>query len=133
MIYCKKQNIEIMFDDENGSLYSLKENQTEYVKEKVDIFKLAFRNNIGKQILLDSGNMSLISSESSTTGFVCEYTASDVTVKINCDISDGIEWGVAVSPAKDLVCEWVKYPLIAVNNDFADHGGNSKLLWGFNE
>ncbi len=133
MICCKKQNIEIMFDDGKGSLYSLKENQTEYVKEKADIFKLAFRDNRGKQILLNSGNMSLISSESSVTGFACEYTASDITVKINCRISDGIVWGIDVSPAKDLVCEWVKYPLIAVNNDFADHGGSSKLLWGINE
>lgn len=133
MICCKNGKTELIFDDDMGILYSLKDYKREYVKERVSIFKLACRNNDGKQTIFESNEMNLEGSNPCEKGFDCTYSASGIEVKISCDVSKEITWGIEVQTPDDLVCEWVKYPLIVVDNDFSEHGGESKVLWGFNE
>lgn len=50
-------------------------------------------------------------------------------------LENRIIWGIEVKGEKDKALEWVKYPQIAVVDDFInDVGeGTSKALWGFNE
>lgn len=133
MICCKGNNINLAFDNEKGILDSLIENGREYIKEKTDIFKLACRDKAGRQKIFLSGEMNSDCSESDEKSFRCSYSLSGITVKVSCDISDGVNWGIDIQTPEDLVCEWVNYPQIAVDNDFADRGGRSKILWGFNE
>ena len=90
MICCKNGKTELIFDDDMGILYSLKDYKREYVKERVSIFKLACRNNDGKQTIFESNEMNLEGSNPCEKGFDCTYSASGIEVKISCDVSKEI-------------------------------------------
>ena len=133
MINCANNSIDLKFDEKRGMLISLINNKKEYVKEKTDIFKLSFRDIFGNQSFMTSGGMTHESSHIKNDRFVCTYSVSGIKVKISCELSDEIIWNIDVKTPENLVCEWVNYPQIAVDYDLAERGGNSKILWGFNE
>ncbi len=112
---------------------SLENDENEFVGIPTDIFKFSCRDESGVQHILFASEMIAKSVESSETAFSCTYVSSDISVTVGCTIDEEIAWHITTDVPDTLVCEWVKYPQIVVNRDFAERCGNAKLLWGLNE
>lgn len=130
-----KNGMSLVFNEEEGFISSLKYEDKEYIGAKLPVFEIAFRTLSGD---LQTDN---------TYSFVCdkcelindtelflryknEETVAEITVKMDVQI----EWRIKVDGVAEKTVEWVKFPQIAVKDDFAGDGnGSSKALWGFNE
>lgn len=133
MITCRKKSITLSFDEKAAELVSLKNDGNEFVGIPTDIFKLSCRDEAGVQHILRASEMTAKTLESSEDAFSCTYVSGDISVTVGCTIDEEIAWHITTDVPAALVCEWVKYPQIVVNRDFAERGGNAKLLWGLNE
>lgn len=133
MYNIKKENLGLVFDYEKGNLESMVYNSKEYIGAKVPLFVIAMRDDIGSQKRISTYDMRLAEFVENQNGFECTYTLGNFTVTATVKITDGIEWGIKLSKYEGYAIEWVNYPQIAVPDDFADRGGSSKILWGYNE
>lgn len=125
-------NINLEFE-EKGFIKSLKYEDKEYVGGILPIFEIAFRTKDGKQSVVGAFDMELIEIDASSDTFCAKYLLDNLEVNIACKINRQIEWNIKVSGVGESAVEWVDYPQIAYPDDFADKGGTSKILWGFNE
>lgn len=133
MINLSKNGITLIFDDENGYIRSLKYENKEYVKASAPIFTFAMRSKNGKQLRSSIFDYTLIKTEKTDNGFKCLYQNGELSAEISAKMTDEIEWNLRLSGVNDFVYEFVNYPYIITPNDLKDSGGNSKILWGFNE
>lgn len=133
MIICKNSPIELSFDEVKGTLVSLKNDGCEFVKIPTDIFKLSYRDQAGTRHILCASEMRAEKATQSEHAFSCTYVSGKISVTIGCTIEEEAHWQISADVPAVFGCEWVKYPQIVVNRDFAERGGNAKLLWGLNE
>jgi len=133
MIYCKNNKAEIHFDEEKGVIKSLSYGGREYVFADISIFEISKLNKDGDRIKLDVNAFKPDTVKSDIEGFVCIYKNAELTVKINVSTKTDIEWHIDIENNGEDVIEWVNFPQIVVENDLKYKGGNSKILWGFNE
>ena len=120
-------------DVEKGCLKSIQYIDKEYIGAEIPLFVIAFRDNDGLQKRISTFDMKPVEFNENRNGFECTYMLESLSVKVTAEISNEIVWGISVTKLAEYAVEWVNFPQIAVPDDFADNGGNSKILWGFNE
>ena len=123
----------LKYEQNEGYISSLTFKGKEYIGAKIPLFVLAIRDEAGKQERISTFDMKLLDAEFSNTSLKCTYADDKFTVCITANLSDTLNWGISIKGFEGYALEWVNYPQIATPDNFADNGGNSKLLWGFNE
>lgn len=131
----KNANTELVFDDIRGCIVSLKYENKEYIGKEMPIFELAFRNENGDLEITDTFSFSYVGVKSNKSEIELIYKNQETEVSLSVKLEDKFIWGIEVKGVVGKALEWVKYPQIAVSDDFLnDKGaGTSKALWGFNE
>ena len=133
MITLNKNLITLKYDDENAYINSLVYDGKEYVGGCSPIFTLALRSVSTKQTRLSSFDYTLIDSNVTDNEFTCKYRNGDIYATVSAKITDEIEWNLKLSKAEGFAYEFVNFPYVITPNDLRDSGGDSKILWGFNE
>ena len=133
MISYKTSNVEIRFNEECGYLEKLNYNGKNYVFSYISLFEIALRNESAKLDRVSVDRFSLKESNTDANGFTCVYENESLEVAVKAEIKDEIRWGINIINKGEDVIEWVNFPQIVVANDLKDSGGDSKILWGFNE
>ena len=133
MITLTKNAITLVYDDENGYVKSLKYEDKEYIGAVTPLFTLALLSENGKQTRTSIFDYVHVKTQKTSNGFSCLYQNCQLFAEIFVEITDGIEWKIRLSKPENFVYEFVNYPYITTPNDLRDNGGNSKILWGFNE
>ncbi len=133
MIICRADNTEIHFNEEGGYVEKLDYKGKNYVFSPISVFEIALRNMDGNQERLSMEVFLLKESKRLENGFECVYENDTLEVAVRAEIQDDIEWGIDITNKGEDVIEWVNFPQIVVANDLKDSGGDSKILWGFNE
>ena len=133
MVFCKNNSIELAFDEKSGVIKNLLYCGKNYAFNEISIFEIAKINEAGDRTKLDVTYFELESVQSSDDSFECVYKNLELTVRINAVLKKNIEWHININNNGNDVIEWVNYPQIVVENDLKDNGGDSKILWGFNE
>lgn len=133
MFYFNNENIKLCVNLTEGNVESLQYEGKEYIGAKVPLFLIALRNENGSQERISTYDMKLISRSDDNDGFEATYSNGIVNVTAKLKINEFLNFGIEISEFHDKAIEWVNYPQIAVPDDFADNGGTSKILWGYNE
>lgn len=133
MYIFKNDLIELEFNMKEGYISSLCYKGKQYIGAKIPIYALALRDKKGELKRLNTFDMSLTTFAKCSNGFECTYDLGEWNVAISVKIEQEIIWKLKIYGISDYAVEWVNFPQIAVPDDFADNGGNSKILWGFNE
>lgn len=123
----------IEFDEQKGCIISLKSLSREFVGEVMPLFEVALRDKNGKQERINTYDMTMTECGIDASKLVATYEGKNIKTGINISAAEQIEYGISVEVEPEYVIEWVNYPQIAVPNDLKDSGGDSKILWGFNE
>lgn len=123
----------LSYDERRAELTSLVFEGKEYIATRLPIFTIGLRNCGGELERLSAREFKLLSTEERKLGFTCVYVNDLTTVSVSADCGEELDWHITVHGLPDKVIEWVCFPQLAVPDDFANHGGSSKLLWGFNE
>ena len=133
MICFGSDNIKLCFNEECGYIEKLDYKGKNYVFSNISLFEIALRDINGKQKRTSMSDFKLKESHNSGDGFECVYESDIFEVTVNAKLQKDIEWGIHVANKIEEVIEWVNFPQIVVANDLKDNGGDSKILWGFNE
>ena len=126
-------SVKLEFDEKNAVISSLQYGEKEYIGAPMPVFELAFRGRDTIQYILHADDFTLEKGEKTEKRIACVYGGQGTEVSLSVTLADGLNWNIAVTGKEDAALEWVKYPQLAVPDDFADRGGSSKILWGFNE
>lgn len=130
----KKDSINLIFAESKGYISSLKYEDKEYIGVKLPIFEIAFRNIDGELEITDTKSFECISHKKNDSEISCTYRNDETEVKISVSLNKNLKWNIRIKGIDEKAIEWVKYPQIAVPDDFLKDGkGKSKALWGFNE
>jgi len=131
----KNTNTELIYDEIKGCMTSLKYENKEYIGAEIPVFELAFRDENGNLKTSDTYDFSCICENVNDSGLELTYKNKETEVIISVRLDEKLVWGIDVKGINDKTLEWVKYPQIAVVDDFLNDEGNgcSKALWGFNE
>ena len=130
----KKNNIELILEEKEGYIGSLKYDNKEYIGAKLPIFEIAFRNTDGDLEITDTKSFECVEQKTTDSEFFCIYKNDETEVKISICLQTNLKWDININGVEGKAIEWVKYPQIAVPDDFIKDGkGKSKALWGFNE
>ena len=133
MICCRTSNTEICFNEAGGYIEKLEYKGKSYAFSHISVFEIALRNKNGEQERLSMDRFLLKESKSFENGFECVYQNDILEVFVKAEIKDSIDWGINITNKHSDVIEWVNFPQLVVENDLKDSGGDSKILWGFNE
>lgn len=100
------------------------------------VFNVQFRNENGEKITFydtDAEKISISDKENKLTMKFSNLgnTGTDVALSVSGDESANLIWKSSVK--SDLQLEWIDFPSVTVPDTFEDNGGDSKLLWPFNE
>jgi len=133
MLTFQKDSIFLQFDEEKGSIHSLKDAYREYVGEEVPVFQMAILDEAGEQIRLSKEDFCFDSCKVQEDGFFAVYKNKDINVTVYAQIAENIRWKIAVDVQEDKVLEWVDFPQLAVPSQLKRNGGDSRILWGFSE
>ncbi len=133
MLCYKKNQMDFRFDEEKARIRKLNYLGKEFSFTDVPIFEISQRDEKGRQYKTAATDFELKECNSNDNQFSCIYENTELSVKISAEINTAISWGISVRNRGSKVIEWVNYPQIVVENDFKDHGGNSRILWGFDE
>lgn len=121
----------LKIDNESGSIASLTDGKVEYIACRMPIFKIAFRDENGKQSFADASQMRLASCFTDERSIKLGYEGECCNVEVRAEVTDEISWYISVFPCSTLTVEWVNFPQIAVPDQLGKD--KYKILWGFNE
>lgn len=133
MYYYKGNDFDLQIQLDEGYIESLVYKGKQYIGAKVPLFMVSFRDDSGAQSRMSTFDMALTQFSEAQNGFVAVYAKNDFKVMVSLQIEEQLCWKIETTEIPDQAIEWVNYPQIAVPDDFADHGGTSKILWGYNE
>ena len=133
MITITKNAINLTFDEENGVIASLNYLGKEYVGEVSPVFTIGMRSESGALVKTSVFDYVLKSSTATDSGFTCVYQNGEISATVTATVTDQIDWRLSLTKAEGFVYEYVNYPYLITPADLSDNGGNSKILWGFNE
>lgn len=133
MINFKNDKTEFEFDEQRGRITRLNFCEKDFLLRPMPVFEIAERDENGVLSKTDTDSFALTDTGKTDTGFACVYENKGLRVKISAEIGDEIDWSIAIENNSDKVIEWVNFPQIVVKDDLTASGGNSKILWGFNE
>lgn len=133
MINLSRNGISLIYNDECGYIQSLKYGSKEYIGDVSPIFTLSLLSENGIQSKTSAFDYVLVKSERTESGFTCLYQNCRLFAEIFVKITDEISWEIKLSAPESFTYEFVNYPNIVTPCDLRDSGGNSKILWGFNE
>lgn len=133
MICCKSNGMVICFDEEKAQIDKLLYREKNYVYAPISVFEIAQRDIKGNQIKTTANDFILNKCDYNSNKLVCLYTNGELSIEVSAYIQDSVEWHIKVQNFGKNVIEWVNFPQIIVKNDLKNSGGDSKILWGFNE
>jgi len=133
MMTLNYQNTQLVMDTKKGCIASLLYHGKEYVGGQVPVFELAFRDEKGVQSRINTYDMSLASAKTERDTLTCVYTKDAHSVTMTVTMGEELVWNIQVDSVQEKVLEWVNYPQITVPDDLSDKGGDSKILYGYNE
>lgn len=133
MITLKNNDTTLIFDEENGVISSLIYQNKEYVGVVTPIFTIGMRSQNGTLSKLSIFDYDLVNSTVTDKEFSATYRNGNLTATVSAKLTTEIAWNLTLTKAEGFVYEYVNYPYISTPNDLKDGGGNSKILWGFNE
>lgn len=121
---------------ENGRVISFLNNGKNLLSENQgSLFFVQFRDENGGKISFsdtDADKIKIVKNDNSVILSFEELGETDTSIELNITGDTlGLHWSCSVK--SDLQLEWVDFPSITVPDTFEDNGGNSKLLWPFNE
>lgn len=122
---------------DNGRIQSLTAEKGDLLAEKQSsIFSVQFRNENGEKIAFcdtDAEKRKISVKENKMTMEFLNLgnTGTDVVLSVSGNESANLVWKSSVK--SDLQLEWIDFPSVTVPDTFEDNGGDSKLLWPFNE
>lgn len=128
----KKEKTELIIDN-TGYIKSLKYADKEYIGAIMPLFNIAFRDKSGVQTRINAFDMDMTSCEQNENDVKYVYEKDGLITNVSVSVGDEISWNISIDGNICGAVEWVDFPQIAVKDDFADNGGTSKVLWGFNE
>ncbi|MBQ0111031.1 MAG: hypothetical protein KBS41_03790, partial [Oscillospiraceae bacterium] len=132
-ICIKGENTKLILCAKEGYISSLTYKNKEYIGAVVPLFVIGLRDREGNLTKTTAFDMELVSHSADESGFVCKYANGQTIVTATANYDGKYYFKIAVEGIKNQAIEWVNYPQIAVHDDLADKGGNSKILWGYNE
>lgn len=127
-----------MIDEDAGRIVSLFSKRGNLLSgTQPPILTARFRNGEGKAFYFDTASAGKVTSECDNNR--CELRFSDfegidLTVTVTAEGSKEsplIKWHAGVECGLQL--EWLEFPGVNIENTFKENGGNSKLLWPYNE
>ncbi len=133
MLTLSAHDYTLSFDEKNAVINSLVYEGKEYIGDKIPVFVLGLRDEQGLLTKVPASEFTLSSCNADESSFSCVYDGALTTVSVSVKAGEELSWSISVSAVKDKIIEWINYPQIAVPDDFKNNGGNSKILWGFNE
>ena len=101
------------------------------------LLTLGFRGEKGEKIITDITKANTYNVESGENQYIITYTdfeCAELTAKIYINFgkdSSFISWRAGCEC--NLQLEWLEFPSFSVEDSFADNGGNSKILFPYNE
>ena len=133
MVFLNSKNMDLIIDVDKGFVKSLKYHEKEYIGATVPLFMIALRDQDGRQTRVSTFDMALKNYTQTNEGLEATYDNGSFDVMVSVKMSSQISWRIEITGVDGYAVEWVNYPQVAVPDDFKDHGGSSKLLWGYNE
>lgn len=128
-----KDNYKIEIDENRGSITSLNYCGKEYIGGEMPLFEIALRDKEGELTKCDTNEFLCVTKEENEDFLSIVFKSDRTTVRTKIEAKENLSFYISIDGISDKVTEWVKYPQIAVPDDFSDNGGSSKVLWGFNE
>lgn len=133
MITCAKGNTSLVFDDRNGQIQSLKNEDMEYISGAIPVLSCSVRDRSGKQFKFDLTEFRHLDTVCEENSFYANYETDMIQVKIGAELGEEIVWSLEMNVTDGVVSEWVNYPCITVPNTLSKENEGHKLLWGYNE
>ena len=132
----KNNHYSFVYDPNCGRITSFRSTQGELLSDRqADVFCIAFRTPEGEAVKVATSDCKLDGIMTLPDHYVliyeCEEPSVKVTFYIHSDDTPLLKFGLHLEC--DLQLEWVEFPCVTVPDTFADHGGNSKILWPYNE
>lgn len=122
---------------ENGRIHSLTSKKGNLFSETQDsVFSVQFRDENGGKITFCDTDAKKINIYDNENKIIMEFsnlgnTGTDVVISVSGDESKNLIWKSSIK--SDLQLEWIDFPSVTVPDTFEDNGGDSKILWPFNE
>ena len=138
MLSIKNKFSTLEIDERKGRIISFSKNRKNLLSEnQPPLLTVAFRNGEGDAVLTDVTKADTVETVPTETGYKITYKRfEDVNliatlfIDFNED-SPFINWRADIKC--DLQLEWLQFPSVCVEDNFADNGGNSKILFPYNE
>lgn len=138
MLVIKNKFSTLEIDERKGKIISFSKNGENLLSEnQPPLLTVAFRNGEGDAVLTDVTKADTVEAYPTETGYKIIYKnfeninfVATVFVNFNED-SPFINWRADIKC--DLQLEWLQFPSFCVEDTFADMGGNSKILFPYNE
>ena len=129
----ENKNGRIAICEECGAIVSLTFEGKEYVGGKAPLFTVGYRSEEGDLTRVTSNEMTCTGVEGDESALKISFEWEGVRAVATVALDKHFEFGISVTAREGYITEWVNYPELAVPDDMKDKGGNSKILWGFNE
>lgn len=123
----------LVFDEEHAILDAYRYGNRDFIGVKTGIFQFSLRDQAGEQYVYSADKLRLLSCAEKDDSLTAAYENNQAKVTLTVSVASGVHWNITVVPKDESAVEWVDFPRIAVNNDLKDSGGNSRILWGYNE
>ena len=133
MLTLKNEKINLIIDEASAAIASLTFEGKEYVGAKIPLFTIAHRNEAGDKHLTRADELELASFNVTDDSITLKLGKAELWAEATVTLADNLTWGIEIGGVGGLVTEWVNYPEIAVPYDLKKEGGDSQILWGFNE
>lgn len=137
MLHLKNEYYQLNINEDNGVIASFLYREKNLLSEKQPpLFKVRFRTEAGDAVCYDANDMSsceTLCEDNKLTLTYCLESEANIKVVITVvgDDTPFTKWQAEVSA--DLQLEWLEYPCVTVPDTFTDRGGNSSILWPYNE
>lgn len=137
MITIQNKYYKLCIDETNGRIQSLSDQKENLISDiQPPLLSLCFRTEAGEEQRVDVTMAEKCVVEKKENGYVITYSEFPFltmrnTVYVLYDDSPYIKWHAEIDCEMQL--EWMELPGICVPDTFQDSGGNSKILWPFNE
>ena len=137
MLHLKNEFYRLDINESKGEIASFSYHEKNLLAEKQPpLFKVRFRTEKGEAISYDAYDMCICATLCEENKIMLTYTRQGetnikVVLTVIGDDTPFTKWHAEVF--SDLQLEWLEYPCVTVPDTFADRGGNSSILWPYNE
>ncbi len=127
----------LTLDERRGTVQSLRAGEKELLSgAQPPVFLLALRDDAGERITLDAESPCTFAAGQKDGEITLTYqnigdTGTSLTLTVREDGTAFSKWSADVTGTLQL--EWLEFPRVTVADTFSDRGGESRILWPYNE